>query len=38
MQIKLDQLSRQHEEAIARLEAKVDRLQATIDELTVLEG
>jgi hypothetical protein len=37
MQIKLDQLSRQHEDAIARLEAKVDRLQHTIDELTVVD-
>ena len=37
MQIKLDQLTRQHEDAVARLEAKVDRLQQTIDELTVVE-
>lgn len=37
MQLKLDLLARQHEESIARLEAKVDRMQQTIDELTLVE-
>ena len=37
MQLKLDLMTRVHTEAIGRLEAKVDRLQQTIDELTVVE-
>jgi hypothetical protein len=37
MQLKLDVLAREQSEAITRLEAKVDRLQNTIDELTVVE-
>lgn len=37
MQLKLDVLSREQSEALARLEAKVERLQRTIDELTVVE-
>ena len=37
MQLKLDLLAREQSEAIARLEAKVDALQQTIDELTVVE-
>ena len=37
MQLKLDVLAREQTEAIARLEAKVDKLQQTIDELTVVE-
>jgi hypothetical protein len=37
MQLKLDVLAREQSEAIARLEAKVDALQQTIDELTIVE-
>lgn len=37
MQIKLDLIAREQSEAIGRLEAKVDRLQQTLDELTVVE-
>jgi hypothetical protein len=37
MQLKLDLLARQHEDAVGRLEAKLDKLQQTIDELTVVE-
>ncbi|MDX6218315.1 MAG: hypothetical protein QOG99_3899 [Frankiales bacterium] len=37
MQLKLDLLARENSETLARLEAKVDALQQTIDELTVVE-
>jgi hypothetical protein len=37
LQLKLDVAAREQADAIARLEAKVDRLQRTIDELTVVE-
>jgi hypothetical protein len=37
MQLKLDLLTRENSETLARLEAKVDALQQTIDELTVVE-
>jgi hypothetical protein len=37
MQLKLDVVAREQSEAIARLEAKVDQLQRTLDELTVVE-
>ena len=37
MQLKLDLLAREQSDAIARLEAKIDGLQRTIDELTVVE-
>lgn len=37
MQLKLDVMARQHEADLARLEAKVDALAATLDSLTVVE-
>ena len=37
MQLKLELMAREQNEALARLEAKVDGLQRTIDELTVVE-
>jgi len=37
MQLKLDVLAREQSETLARLEAKVEALQRTIDELTVVE-
>ena len=37
MQLKLDVMAREHTEVLERLEAKVDALQQTIDELTVVE-
>ncbi|MCW2708032.1 MAG: hypothetical protein JWM22_1874 [Frankiales bacterium] len=37
MQLTLDVLAREQSEAIVRLETKVDALQRTIDELTVVE-
>ena len=37
MQLKLDLMAREHTEVLERLEAKVDALQQTIDELTVVE-
>jgi hypothetical protein len=37
MQLKLDLLAREQTDAIARLEGKLDALQRTIDELTIVE-
>lgn len=37
MQLKLDVMAREHQDALGRLEAKVDALTALIDELTVIE-
>lgn len=37
MQLKLDVLARENADALARIEAKVDALTATLDSLTVVE-
>lgn len=37
LQLRFDVVAREQAEAIERLEAKVDALQQTIDELTVVE-
>jgi hypothetical protein len=37
LQLRLDVAAREQAETVARLEAKIDRLQRTIDELTVVE-
>jgi hypothetical protein len=37
MQLRLNVLAREQADALGRIEAKVDALQQTIDELTVLE-